>query len=223
MSSVSRILGGKPAGPHSQPWVVIVDSCRDCGGTLISRRHVLTAGHCVDKDIIGYTIRKVILGDHNCNVDDGGEMSVLVKRIDIHPDYFVEADAGFWDFAILTLKKAVRFSSTIIPACLPTDPAEDYVGRNVTASGWGLTKIGSSGHEHRNNGTLMSVDLKVKPMTECEKAKWLTDKMDQIELPQEVKLINDSFMMCVGTHDEYNVIWMGIHKGDSGGEYSNNQ
>ena len=47
----ARILGGKPAIPHSWPWIVqLVDRRGDvvCGGTLITDKWVLTAAHCCE-------------------------------------------------------------------------------------------------------------------------------------------------------------------------------
>ena len=50
----SRIIGGlEVSPPHRLPWMVKLgsahnDSCGKCGGTLISDRHIITAGHCLD-------------------------------------------------------------------------------------------------------------------------------------------------------------------------------
>ncbi len=47
-----RIIGGLEVPPHQMPWMVKLGSahnrtCGKCGGTLISKTHVITAGHCV--------------------------------------------------------------------------------------------------------------------------------------------------------------------------------
>ena len=42
----SEIFGGVEAKPHEYPWNVYVNE--GCGGSLISKQHVLTAAHCVD-------------------------------------------------------------------------------------------------------------------------------------------------------------------------------
>jgi hypothetical protein len=48
-----RILNGENAGEHEYPWQVFVNVFigdrkypERCGGSLISKRHVLTAAHC---------------------------------------------------------------------------------------------------------------------------------------------------------------------------------
>ena len=50
----NKIYGGQEAQPHEYPWNVYVSSYRAgkwwmCGGSLISKQHVLTAAHCVDQ------------------------------------------------------------------------------------------------------------------------------------------------------------------------------
>ena len=49
--SVGQIVGGKVATPGAWPWQVAIlcKTCEstDCGGTLVSAYHVVTAAHCI--------------------------------------------------------------------------------------------------------------------------------------------------------------------------------
>ena len=47
-TSTGRIIGGNES-PNVFPWVVVLlrDSLPHCGGSLITREWVLTAGHCM--------------------------------------------------------------------------------------------------------------------------------------------------------------------------------
>ena len=196
-----RIIGGKEATKHSQPWMVSVIECRQCGGTLISDKHVLTASHCVhDKKRF-----RVILGDHNCDQYDTGEISIAVGKVSIHPKYarLAPSRALVNDIAVLTLDKPVKFSSSIQPACLPTSSCDDYIGHKVTAAGWGRI-----GENKKNEGNLMTLGLKVLPISECF----------NIIKSVVFKLMINSKMILVGKRKgDPDKKWMAIHKGDSGG------
>ena len=45
-----RIVGGVEATEHAWPWQValFIDDAWFCGGSLVSLRHVVTAGHCLE-------------------------------------------------------------------------------------------------------------------------------------------------------------------------------
>lgn len=53
--SVGQIIGGKISTPGAWPWQVAImcKTCKsqDCGGTLVSAYHVVTAAHCVPSSI----------------------------------------------------------------------------------------------------------------------------------------------------------------------------
>ena len=52
--SVGQIIGGKISTPGAWPWQVAImcKTCKsqDCGGTLVSAYHVVTAAHCIPSD-----------------------------------------------------------------------------------------------------------------------------------------------------------------------------
>uniref|UniRef100_A0A670JFF7 Peptidase S1 domain-containing protein n=1 Tax=Podarcis muralis TaxID=64176 RepID=A0A670JFF7_PODMU len=56
----SRIIGGSECWPHSQPWQVFVfgSQLTRCGGALINEHWVLTAGHCLRRQVCGVIGRK---------------------------------------------------------------------------------------------------------------------------------------------------------------------
>lgn len=101
-----------PRGKHNN-WLprsqlMICGYCR-CGGSLISRRHVVTAGHCVARA----TPRQVhvTLGDYviNSAVEPLPAYTFGVRRIDVHPYFKFTPQADRFDVSVLTLERTVHF------------------------------------------------------------------------------------------------------------------
>jgi len=140
--SSGRIVGGKEVSPkYKLPYQVMFQAHNYmCGGTIINKRYVITAAHCL---FAGTTQMKpethnlaVILGEHNiCDgVNEGGK-GIKVEKVIIRSDY----GKGANDFAILRLAKEIQFTKNIKPACLPETNTKDYSGLMATVSGWGGT------------------------------------------------------------------------------------
>jgi len=144
----ARIMGGQDAVPHSYPWMVSLtkrslNNLHLCGGVLITRRHVLTAAHCME-DFDGPTDLNVIAGTHY-STDKSNPISA--SAITVHPQYEPETFAN--DIAIVTLHSAVPENDPRIGTiCLPPDdiPGKTYppIKSAGVAIGWGSTYFGGN-------------------------------------------------------------------------------
>ncbi|XP_058818553.1 uncharacterized protein LOC131681647 isoform X2 [Topomyia yanbarensis] len=165
-----RIVGGDDAGFGSFPWqaYIRIGSSRSmlsrCGGSLISRRHVVTAGHCVARA----TPRQVhvTLGDYviNSAVEPLPAYTFGVRSINVHPYFKFTPQADRFDVAVLTLERTVHFMPHIAPICLP-EKNEDFLGKFGWAAGWGALNPGS----RLRPKTLQAVDVPVLDNRVCER------------------------------------------------------
>jgi hypothetical protein len=144
----ARIMGGQDAVPHSYPWMVSVSKrslnyLHLCGGVLITRRHVLTAAHCME-DFDGPSDMAIIAGTHFIT-DKRNPAAVMAMTT--HPQY--EPDTFVNDLAVVTLLSPLPENDPYInPICFPPDdiPGRDYppVNSAGVAIGWGSTYFGGN-------------------------------------------------------------------------------
>ena len=150
VNAAGRIVAGQEVNPmHKLPYQVYVQTCFSrgcamCGGTLINKRYVITAMHCVKDGSTLASRINVALGEHNIvqDIENNAAQSISVEQIITRDDYNEGTIDN--DIAILRLSSDVVFTDNIVPACLPTNPNLDYVGQSATVSGWGTTSEGGS-------------------------------------------------------------------------------
>merc|ERR1711962_1706957 len=154
VSSPDRIVGGKEVNPKFKlPYQVLVSPCASnggclmCGGTILNKRYVVTAAHCLYNGNTEMTLKggakfRVMVGEHDhCKHNEaGGKNFVMASAVHKHPKYDINSAAADFDIAILKLSKDLTFSNKIKPVCLPTSATKDYSGKASTISGWGGTK-----------------------------------------------------------------------------------
>ncbi|OAA60848.1 chymotrypsin-like proteinase 5A precursor [Cordyceps fumosorosea ARSEF 2679] len=132
-SSAPAIIGGQIAGDGAAPYIVSIrkNGSHNCGGTLIRRDVVLTAGHCL-MDVVPRTLT-VVAGSHS--VKTGGVERNVSQGI-TNPDF--DSIKRINDIALLKL--AAPFDLTpAIQTVAPFPRQEVDAGTNVTAYGWGYS------------------------------------------------------------------------------------
>ncbi|CAB3379985.1 Hypothetical predicted protein [Cloeon dipterum] len=123
------IIGGTDAGEGEVPWQVSlqkIGSGHFCGGTIVSRKHIVTAAHC-SKVYLFYIY--VVAGSIHPNEGTG----VGVRSIANHPNYYHLSN----DIAVWEVDSPFIWSENIQPARIANSRVQD--GWLMTVSGWGLT------------------------------------------------------------------------------------
>ncbi|GBG26356.1 Serine protease 44 [Hondaea fermentalgiana] len=158
-----RVVGGTevPLDKSSYKFVASLQRGKTnfpyCGGSLISKRFVMTAGHCV-KTI---SPDRVVIGNFDLSDSKAGEIRT-VKKVIRHPSYSGVTN----DIALLYLSAAVdNIDPVVLSQGVFASPQEED-NQLVTAVGWGYTSEGAGVIQDR----LREVDVPIVSQSKCSKS-----------------------------------------------------
>ena len=118
---VRRVVGGQQATFGKHPWLVQFKpktKDQNCAGSIISKDWVLTAAHCLYKDLPNSYEKykkhelEVIVGQYDYEKQSDDQQSKQIKKIIIYGNYDHD------DIALLQLEKSLDFSNYVRPICL---------------------------------------------------------------------------------------------------------
>uniref|UniRef100_A0AB38ZEK9 Venom S1 protease 20 n=1 Tax=Oncocephalus sp. TaxID=2944721 RepID=A0AB38ZEK9_9HEMI len=171
-----RIVGGKATKVNEYPMIAgFMYYHKDmimCGGTIITKRHILTAGHCTqpfNPSDIG-----VFVGHHNFVQVRASTTLLRPERFYVHEKY--DSFTLKYDVAIVYMKDEILFNRNVGPACLPATRT-DLTGQLVKVLGWGLTK-----YKGKTSDVLMQVNVYMQPFEMCEEKNMHLELEDRHQL-----------------------------------------
>merc|ERR1719309_1850155 len=142
------IIGGNDVKePGTWPWQASLQPggrYHSCGASLISKRWVLTAAHCVGSSASSY---KIVLGLHDKDTKRQGQpRTYSVSRIIKHSRYNGNANGFPNDIALIYLSSSASTSSKYVSTITLPSKNENFAGnRNCYITGWGATSWGYYG------------------------------------------------------------------------------
>lgn len=161
--NVEKIVGGRNATIEEFPWQVSLFNASSgnhfCGGAIIDRYTILTAGHCIRPN------RPVAVRLGTTYHADGGFVIRNLRRIVVHPDYVRDTDEN--DIALLILRNPLRYSRRVQPVALPEFQYDLAANALVQVSGWGVRGIWN---ERRYTASLQAVEVPVIEQDDCLEA-----------------------------------------------------
>uniref|UniRef100_A0AB38ZEJ1 Venom S1 protease with CUB domain 3 n=1 Tax=Oncocephalus sp. TaxID=2944721 RepID=A0AB38ZEJ1_9HEMI len=157
----SRIIHGDYVSPHEFPFMAGLLKSADaldtfCGGTIVTKRHVISAAHCTLKTVATH----VLVGMDHVSKREGGKIYPVLETINHdHKNGYASSK----DISILIMAEEIEFSISVGPACMPTkDP--NIINQPVVAMGWGAISVDEIGRDHYQ---LKKAKLRVISMESC--------------------------------------------------------
>lgn len=179
-----RIVGGDEAGFGTFPWQAYIRiGTSRCGGSLVNKWYVITAGHCVARARASQV--RVTLGEYvlKSQVEPLPGRTYGATEIKVHPYFKFTPQADRYDVAVVRLNRRVDYAPHISPICLPPQDVQ-MLGHSGWATGWGALQPGS----RLRPKTLQVVDVPMIENRECEQ--WHREKGINVIIYDE--------MVCAG-------------------------
>ncbi|XP_055850332.1 trypsin beta-like [Episyrphus balteatus] len=205
-----RIVNGRSASILEYNYQVSIqqDGFHFCGGSIIGRKWILTAAHCL-RDIIAKNQQsslRVYLGSSSWA---SGGVAKAVKWVKNHPDY--NAKTMDFDVGIMELDSDIMYSSRMKPVNICSNTIA--INRPVDASGWG--KLNETSESLPT--LLNAVTMKFVPTADCAsgaynyKAGEITDSMICAIGPGQDSCQGDSGgpLVTEGTNNQIGVVSWG--------------
>ncbi|KAM9265000.1 LOW QUALITY PROTEIN: chymotrypsin-like elastase family member 1 [Morus bassanus] len=141
LDAVQRVVGGTEAPLHSWPSQISLRYYsrgswhHTCGGSLIRENWVMTAAHCVDRNLDF----RIVAGDHNLYTKES-EQIFSVSKVIIHPYWDSNNVAGCYDVALICLSSYTTLNSSLQLAVLSREGSVLPNNYPCYVTGWGLSR-----------------------------------------------------------------------------------
>ncbi|KAL7307283.1 hypothetical protein TKK_0000478 [Trichogramma kaykai] len=131
-----------------------------CGASIINKRYLLTAGHCVhaygDEGPLDPEVAEVVVGTRVLSAPAAQRYGV--EEFKLHPEFkTLEYKPYYADLALVKLKEDLEFNEKVQPAKLPEADHEVEDKSTVTLIGWGYTTFNANDSENFLRYTKMQV------------------------------------------------------------------
>ncbi|VDN02568.1 unnamed protein product [Thelazia callipaeda] len=164
LSTPYKISAGSAAALGQFPWAVALtladrDQYNYCGGSIISKRHILSAAHCImnynsDKlpctgarpldDVKEIVVRYGGICLRTTSPPCNGKLcrKAKIRKVAIHKRFMDGNCILGYDFAIIELETDLVFDSTTLPICLPGSSFDYTSVGNLFDYGFGENEKG---------------------------------------------------------------------------------
>ncbi|XP_055608582.1 coagulation factor IX-like [Uranotaenia lowii] len=149
-------IGGKNLEKGQLPWTVPLFDQEDhdnpvfiCGSTIINRRFLITAAHCVYGIHDFLPAERILPVPGMYNIDNFLEKDAHLVQVEFvipHGNYLHDEPLNDADVALLKLKEELCLSEHIIPVCIwrGEDDLGKILNQESIVAGWGLTERGQT-------------------------------------------------------------------------------